>query len=159
MRPRTWLWLGAGLVAGLVVAGAGMKVVMPSMMIVTEESKLGFDETVAALETAIKEQGWASPGTMDMNASMAKHGVTFAPRVKLVQLCKAEYASEVLTSDRYVASLMPCKFAVWESDDGRVYISKMNTGLMGKLFGGTIAKVMGGSVAKDEHAMLADIVS
>jgi len=38
---------------------------------------------------------------------------------------------------------MPCTLAVYEADDGKVYISKMNTGLMGKLFGGTVAEVVG----------------
>ena len=33
-------------------------------------------------------------------------------------------------------------------------LSKMNTGLMGKVFGGNIARVMGGAVAEDEHEIL-----
>ena len=36
----------------------------------------------------------------------------------------------------------------------KTYLSKMNVGLMGKMFGGNIAKVMGGSVAVDEHKIL-----
>jgi hypothetical protein len=39
---------------------------------------------------------------MEMNKSMAKYGVTFKPRVKLIKLCKAEYAKSVLTTDRYI---------------------------------------------------------
>jgi uncharacterized protein (DUF302 family) len=53
---------------------------------------------------------------------------------------------------------MPCTLAVWEGDDGKVYLSKMNMSLMAKMFGGNIAKVMGGNVAQDEHAILSDIV-
>jgi hypothetical protein len=34
-------------------------------------------------------------------------------------------------------------FCVWEDDDGKVYLSKMNLTLMAKMFGGNIAKVMG----------------
>jgi uncharacterized protein (DUF302 family) len=89
---------------------------------------------------------------------MAKHGVEFDPRVKLVKLCKPEYVKSVLTTDRYVAPLMPCSFAVWEGDDGKVYLSKMNMGLMAKMFGGNIADVMGGKVVKDERAILSGIV-
>jgi len=150
------LFLGA--VAGAVLCGAAVVTAMPRMMIVTQESRLGFDETVAALEEAIPEKGWVVSTVSDMNKSMAKHGVEFGPRVKLVKLCKPEYAQSVLTTDRHVSTLMPCTFSVWEGDDGKVYVSKMNMSLMAKMFGGNIARVMGGSVAQDEHAMLAGIV-
>jgi hypothetical protein len=50
--------------------------------------------------------------------------------------------------------MMPCAWGVYRGDDGRVYVSGMNMGLMGQLFGGTIADVMGDTVAKQEEAML-----
>jgi len=147
-----------GIVAGAVLSGAAIVTAMPKMMIVTQESRLGFDETVTALETAIAKQGWVVSTVTDMNASMAKHGVDFGPRVKLVKLCQPEYAQSILASDRHISTMMPCSFAVWESDDGGVYVSKMNMGLMAKMFGGNVAKVMGSNVANDEHAMLSEIV-
>jgi len=149
----------AGLVVGALVMGLVVVKTMPGMMIVTRPSRLGFEETVQAVQKGVEKQGWTSPGTINMNTSMAKHGVTLEPQVRVVEVCKAEYAKSVLTTDRYVASLMPCAIAVYEGDDGKVYISKMNTGLMGKMFGGTIAKVMGGKVAKDEHAILQGVVA
>jgi len=148
----------AGVVAGAVVCGLLIFTAMPSLMILTHESGLGFDETVAALEKSIAEQGWVVSTVSDMNKSMAKHGVEFGPRVKLVKLCKPEYAKSVLTTDRHVSTLMPCSLAVWEGDDGKAYLSKMNMGLMARMFGGNIAEVMGGKVARDEKAMLAGIV-
>jgi len=69
------------------------------------------------------------------------------------------YAADVLSTDRYVSCLMPCTIAVWEDDAGRVFVSKMNTGLMGKRFGGNIARVMGDHVAAEEHAMLQRVVA
>ncbi len=155
---HTLLFIAIGLVAGVVLTGAAIVTAMPKMMIVTRESQLGFDETVAALEKAIPANGWVISTVSDMNKSMAKHGVEFGPRVKLVKLCKPEYAKSVLTTDRNVSTLMPCTLAVWEGDDGKVYLSKMNMSLMAKMFGGNIANVMGGSVARDEHAILSGIV-
>ena len=143
-----------GFVVGAALCGVIIWVLMPSMMILTQESKLGFDETVAALETSIEGNDWTVSGTIDMNKSMAKHGVEFKPRVELVKLCKAEYAQSVLATDRYISVMMPCTFGVWEGDDGKVYVSKMNMGLMAKMFGGNIAKVMGGHVAEDEERIL-----
>ncbi len=53
---------------------------------------------------------------------------------------------------------MPCTIAVYETDEGDVQISKINTGIMAKIFGGTVARVMGGKVAKDEQEMLRNII-
>lgn len=153
---RIWVASIVGVMIGFLLCGIVVFKVMPSLMVVTRESKLGFDETVAALEKRIPEHGWVISGgqPIDMNKSMAKHGVIFKPRVKLVKLCKAEYAKSVLTSDRHISCMMPCSMAVWESDDGKVYLSEMNMALMAKMFGGNIAKVMGNKVVHDEEKML-----
>jgi uncharacterized protein (DUF302 family) len=147
-----------GVVTGILTTVFSMMMIMPSLMINVYESNFDVDTTVAKLESSIKAAGWSVPGVMNMNKAMKKHGVEFSPKVRLLKLCKAKYAKEVLAEDRFVASLMPCSMAVYEGDDGKVYISKMNTGLMGKLFGGAIARVMGGSVAQDEINMLKNIV-
>ena len=104
-NKKTWQAGLIGCVIGFVLCGIVMFTAMPSMMIVTKECKLGFDETVAALEKQIPAHGWVIPGgkPIDMNKAMAKHGVVFKPRVTLVKLCKAEYAKSVLASDRYVS--------------------------------------------------------
>jgi len=149
----------AGLVLGILLAAVAVWLLMPGMMIVSKESSLSFDETVSAIEKAITDQGWISSGTTDMQLSLAKHGNEFPYQVKIIKLCHPQYAKDVLTTDRYVACLMPCSIAVWEGDDGKVYISKMNTGLMGKMFGGNIATVMGERVARDEQAILAGVLS
>lgn len=153
---KIWLTAIAGAVAGFLLCGIVMFTAMPSLMIVTKESKLDFNETIAALKKRIPENGWVISGgrPMDMNKSMAEHGVTFEPRVKLIKLCKAEYAKSVLTSDRHISCMMPCTLAVWEADDGKVYLSKMNLALMAKIFGGNIAKVMGEKVVQDEEKIL-----
>ena len=153
------LWFGSGVLTGVVLTGLVAWQFAPGMVVVTKKSTLGFGETVAALETAIADEGWASPGTIDMNKSLAKHGENLAPRVKVIQLCKAEYARDVLLTDRYVSSFMPCAIAVWEADDDTVYVSKMNTGLVGKMFGGNIARVMGEKVAAEEQRILAAVTA
>jgi uncharacterized protein (DUF302 family) len=157
-RPRRWPVFLLGLVLGIAITGLAVVLAMPGMMIERYESRLGLAETVAAIEEKLEAEGWSSPGTMNLNKSMAKHGVDFAPQVRLVKLCKAPYAKEVLTDARHVACLMPCTLAVYEGDDGTVYISKMNTGLMGKLSGGTVARVMGGKVGPEERKILEGIV-
>ncbi len=148
----------AGFAAGLAAAAAVMKLAMPALMLSTHESKYtDVEETAAALKTAIEAAGWHCPAVRDMNAAMSKRGVTFEPPVRIVELCKAEYAKEILTDNPEISTLMPCAWGVYKKD-GKVYITGMNTGLMGKLFGGTIARVMGGSVADDERKILSAVV-
>jgi uncharacterized protein (DUF302 family) len=148
----------AGLIVGAALAVIVVWAVMPSMMIITKESNLTFDQTVEELQGAITANGWVVSSVSDMNKSLANHGVEFGPRVKLIKLCNPEHARSVLTTDRYISTMMPCTFSVWEGDDGKVYLSKMNIGLMAKMFGGNIAKVMGGRVARDEEAILSGIL-
>lgn len=153
-------WAIGGLIAGVLLCGAGMFTMMPGMMLSVHESRYGtVEETCEALEKAIEKGGWSSPATRDLNKSMAKHGVEFPGKVRIVELCKADYAKEVLTTNPEVLTLMPCAWGVYRGADGKVYISGMNMGLMGKMFGGKIAEVMGGYVAKDEHRMLEGIVA
>lgn len=155
---KTWQ---AGLIGGaigFVLCGIVMFLVMPSMMIVTKECKLGFDETVAQLQKRIVDQGWSVKGVKDVSHEINSAGFDFKPKVKLIKLCKAEYAKSVLTTDRHVSCLMPCTMAVWEDDEGKVYLSEMNMSLMAKMFGGNIAKVMGGKVVHDEEKMLEGIL-
>jgi len=157
---RGWLRMALAGLIGSVLCGLTIVAAMPSMMIVTAECEHDFDTTLAQLQTRIHDQGWVVVGgkPSSMNESLAKQGHDFEPRVSLVKLCQPDYAESVLTTDREMSCLMPCSIAVWEDDDGKTYLSKMNVGLMGKLFGGNIAKVMGGHVAVDEKNILAGLL-
>lgn len=152
----------AGAAGGLLLAGMAMWLLMPGMMINRHRSRFtgpdAFEKTVETLQNAIRENGWSVSGVRSMNEAMAKHDVEFDRRVTLVELCKADYAKSVLTTDRYVGTLMPCAIAVYDGDDGQVHLSGMNLGLMGKMFGGNISRVMGGAVARDEHRILEAVV-
>jgi uncharacterized protein (DUF302 family) len=158
IRSRGVLGLLVGLLLGMAVTAGAVWLVMPGLMVVEHESRLDFDATVSALEKAVKAKGWVVRGVADMQKSLAKHGVTFPRRVKVVKLCHPRYAGSVLQTDRQMAALMPCSIAVYEDDDGTVRISKMNTGLLGTMFGGNVARVMGEHVARDEAKMLDGIV-
>ena len=46
----------------------------------------------------------------------------------------------VLETDRYISTMMPCTFSVWEDDNGKIYLSRINMGLIAKMFGGNVAR-------------------
>ncbi len=157
-----WAGLIVGLAIGFVV-GVGVTALvgwksMPSMMLNIHESRYqDVDRTCVELKKAIEANGWSCPAIRNMNKAMAKHGVQFDRPVRIVELCKADYAKRILTTNAEMLTLMPCAWGVYEGADGKVWISGMNTGLMGKMFGGTIAEVLGKDVAADEKAMLKSV--
>lgn len=147
------------LAGSLLLIWVVIRLLAPRMMIITRPSKFGFDETVDKLSENIGEMdGWVLQSVWDVNESMAKNGVEFPRRVKKINLCNPHYASEVLEGERWASSMMPCGIAVWEDNNGSVWISKLNTGLMGKLFGGAIAKVMSQKAAVDEEKIIAKVI-
>lgn len=156
---KSLLLVAGGFFTGMLVCAGLMIKLMPGMMLTVHPSRYAtVEETVKALEAAIVDQGWTHPATRDIKKTMAKEDVSFDGEVKIVELCKADYAKAVLTDNPEVLTLMPCAWGVYKGKDGKVYISGMNMGLMGKLFGGTIAEVMGGHVAEDESQMLSKVV-
>ncbi len=146
--------------SGMFFMGALVFFVMPKMMFVTKQSKYNFSDTVEKLEEAIIANKWGHRGTWFIHNDLIQKQIEFKPRIANVNLCKAPYAAEILNveQNRFAAALMPCAFSVWENDKGKVFVTKMNTGLMGPMFGGAIARIMGNIVSKEEKVMLKDVV-
>ena len=148
-----------GLIVGVSLMAVIVWLLMPKMMLVTHKSRYqSVEETCQQLKAAIEAKGWTCPAIRDMNMTVSQKGVQMDRRVMIVELCKAEYAKDVLSTNPEVSTLIPCAWGVYEGDDGNSYITGMNMGLMGKMFGGNIARVMGSSVAKDEKQMLKDVI-
>ena len=157
--PEGVIFFISGFVFGSIILGFILWRLMPGMMLTDHVSRFGtVEETCNQLELAIKANGWESPGIRDMNKAIGKHGFSLSRNVKIVELCKAEYARDVLSTNPEVSTLMPCAWGVYQGDDGRVHISGMNMGLMAKIFGGNIAHVMGDFVAAEEHRILEDVL-
>jgi len=148
-----------GLVVGIVLTAGAVWAFMPRMMLDVRASGFSFDETVSRLQDAVAKQGWVLAGTRDMQKSLSKHGRKLNRRVKIIELCHPDYAEQVLKANRELSAMMPCAIAVYEGDDGKIYVSKMNTALMGRMFGGKVGQVMGGAVARDEKAILSRVLS
>jgi uncharacterized protein (DUF302 family) len=146
--------LVAGGILGIVLSSGFFVVLARSRMIEIHKSPLSFDETVARLEGAIRSAGWMVPASKRLNESLEKREVFLPRQVHLISLCEPHLAAEVLADSRHLACLMPCTFAVYQGDDGAVYVSKMNTRMMGKVFGGTVDRVMGRAVSREERGML-----
>jgi uncharacterized protein (DUF302 family) len=95
----------------------------------------------------------------DIRQNIVDAGYPNMTRVKIVTLCNPHYAKRILTNDKdkVVSTMMPLGIGVYETRDGSVYMSEMNVGLVGMMFGGTIANVMGD--ASTDIAKMMDAVT
>lgn len=131
-----------------VLAGAGLLFFIlyakaPSMMILENESKYSLAETEEKLVQKATDMGWRIPTIHDLQQTMDKNGFEVLP-VKVLEMCKPVYAHEILSRDqeKVVSSLMPCRIAIYQKSDGKVFISRMNSGLMAKPMKGVIPAIM-----------------
>ena len=137
LHAAVWMLVGMALM-GLIVWFT-----MPSLMLIKHQSNQSYDDTVATLsETLKKKQGWKLLKVNDYQEATA----AFSPmeRASSMSICNPRYASNILADDanRGVTAFMPLAIGVYEDKAGQVYVSQLNVGLMGMMFGGTIAEVM-----------------
>lgn len=139
-----------GVVFGIALGLTGAAFMMPKLMIQERVSPLGYEETIAHIQHKVDEGGWKTSALMRLDRSLAKEGKKVLPAVSM-KICQPEHAEKVLLDDdaRFLSVMMPCSIAVYQKTDGQTYISTMNAGLMGKLFGGTAAEVLAGPVAEE----------
>jgi len=154
-----WLSLFIGLVLGIVVTGIVVWKLMPSLMLVTHESKLLFDETVETFIEYAEAAGWQLPKVYELQNSLAK-AVYKISSLKVISICNPKYALQVLEDDenKVFSAIMPCRIGIYQTTDGKVYISEMNILLMSKMFRPRVARAMA-SLAAEENAMLDGIVA
>ena len=148
-----------GLIVGVLLMGIAVWQVMPRMMLNVQKSKLNFEDTVSAVnESVTKQEDWKVPAIFDIQKNILDAGHKDMTKVKIVSLCQPHYAKKILESDddKKVTTMMPLGIGIYETKDGQVYISTMNIGIMGMMFGGTIADVMG-DAGEEIEEMLEDI--
>ena len=143
-----------GLIAGVVITALAVVGFMRSKMIVPHRSARTFEETCAAIERVVPAgDGWSFPlPSFDMHAKLAEKGQAPAGmrRNRLFFVCKPGVANRVLSDTPKIAAMMPCSWAVYELEDGSVWLATMNIGMMSKMFAGEVAAGMGEVAAADE---------
>jgi uncharacterized protein (DUF302 family) len=116
----------------------------PAVMI-ENESRYGFTETIDLLSKTIVESGWKVTIIHDLQETMKKNGKEVMP-VKVIELCNPNHAYQILSKDEYrdVSPMLPCRISVYEKADGKTYVSRMNApafaGMIGGVAGETIVK-------------------
>jgi uncharacterized protein (DUF302 family) len=88
--------------------------------VTTEKS---FDEAVSAIERGSVENGFRVLHVHDVAATLAEKGFAREP-LKIIEICNAKYASEVLRKDVKISLMLPCPISVYV-EGGKTAISTM----------------------------------
>jgi len=93
--------------------------------------------TTKAFRAAVEEAGWSILGVTNMAGILSERGFTLHP-VLVFDACSGRYSSDLLSRDetRFVASMIPCRVAIYQTSTGKVIISRMNSVAMGGMVGG-----------------------
>lgn len=111
--------------------GTGKTVESPSLDY-TVETRKSFDEAVHAIEQASAAHGFRVLHTHDVAATLAGKGFPHQP-LKIVEVCNARYANEVLNKDIRTALMLPCPISVYVQE-GKTFISTMRPSLIAGFF-------------------------
>lgn len=137
------LFLATALLLGTLFS-ASQAAEMPKMLIEVP-SPLGFDETLAKLESNAKGLGWKVPKKWKVNFQKNLKRVTGTDigKNQVLKMCEPQAAAQLLVNDEYkmLTAMMPCTLAVYEKSDGKTYVSLMNLKLMGEMYGGDVARM------------------
>lgn len=82
-----------------------------------------FEETVVAIEKKAAEKGFRVLHTHDIAATLAEKGYPREP-LKIIEICNARYASQVLSKDVKISLMLPCPISVY-SEAGKTHISTL----------------------------------
>lgn len=141
-----------GIISGIVIGLLAAYFISPSLMFRENKQSTDFDATVANLEEAIEAKGWKTPAIHDLQATMEKFGHDVR-KVKVLEICNPDLAFQILdhSEERIVSSMMPCRIAIYEKEDGSVWISRMNSGFLSKPMSPVVRKTMSSASAGVEE--------
>jgi len=94
----------------------------------TVETKKSFNQAVAAVESKTQEKGFRVLYTHDVQATLAEKGFQREP-LKIVEICNAKYASQVLEKDIKISLMLPCPISVY-TERGKTFISALRPKVM-----------------------------
>ncbi len=151
-----------GIIVISVLFGIALTVILEfltvrSGIVMTYPSRFSFEETAKTLTQAIADADWTVVSSEMLNGKLREKEVYLGSRIWLIKFYKPEYMGELLKDRRSAACLMPHAMAVYESPEGNVEVSRLNTGMIGKVLGGAAAVILGKKAFSDEEKILGSI--
>lgn len=115
---------------------------MPQMVQVVPSSK-SFAQTLAAFRAEVAAAGWSILNENNMAGVLSARGYTLDP-VMIFDVCSGKYSAQILGDDvaRPMSAFMPCRVSIYQTSDGKVYITRMNTEAFAQMLDPMVAEVM-----------------
>lgn len=98
----------------------------------TVETQKSFAESVEAIEANTKEKGFSVLTIHDVSQMLSEKGFLIEP-IKILEICNAKYASQILAKDIKIALMLPCPICVYEKN-GKTYISMLKPNVMSDFY-------------------------
>lgn len=134
-----------------------MQIQLMATMYDLRYSRLGFDETVAAIKAGAEKRGWKLGGIHDVQAEMRTAGVKDARRMKAINLCPVGANERVAKASGGKAPPLSCRVTVFETADGKINVVRLNLHTLAKGVQGELSRVLG-ELAAEEDALYKGIL-
>lgn len=82
-------------------------------MLYTVKTNKTPEQAGADLTAAVARHKFGVLAVHDLQASMAKHGLTFGKPCRIYEVCQPQQAKKVLETDTAIATALPCRIAVY----------------------------------------------
>ena len=86
------------------------------------ETKLSYDQALAALPDLLKGEGFGIITEIDMRETLKKKIGADIRRYKILGACNPNFALEALGNDVGIGIMLPCNVAIYEADDGHAVV-------------------------------------
>jgi uncharacterized protein (DUF302 family) len=103
-----------------------------------------FDDAVRAVEEATARRGFRVLHVHDVAQTLRDKGFEHEP-LKIVEICSARYASQVLAEDIEVSAFLPCRVSVYR-DGGKTYLSALRPEVIAQFFPGPTMEAVAAEV-------------
>jgi len=116
---------------------------MHKMMFVESPSKYEYEKTIETLKSSLEKNNWDVFTIIDRTAHYNEKGFEMTP-ITTMEICKPNEAVNIIQHDKYksMIPMMPMRVAVYENNNGEVYVSRMRLKMMKKMTGGPIKEAM-----------------
>lgn len=155
-KKKIWGMFAAGFLWGITFSFIIGALFLRYSLIKTYVSDTGFKETLHRLTIKAKSmKGWkVTSGACSV--PQPEDG----SKITVLKLCHGQYGAQLMNDpiSRKTAAMIPCSMAIYENGDGSVFVSRMNTSLIGILLGGNAGRVLATQIAPEQEQMMEAVI-
>lgn len=102
-------------------------------MLISYETTKSVEEVRKAIEEKAKASGFGVMSVHEVSNILEGKGVPISYKCVIVEVCSPRHASQVLSTDPYISTAMPCRIAIFE-ENGKTVVSTMAPTAMLSIF-------------------------